>query len=66
MTRHQEDPDPQGKKRSEKENTVGSKEKIRKEDSCRCKEVSKKSVPGMFKLMLDDLAFWRKLNKREK
>jgi hypothetical protein len=30
------------------------------EDDCRCKEVSKKSMPELIKLMLDDLAFWKK------
>ena len=27
---------------------------------CRCKEVSKKSFPEMIKLMISDLAFWKK------
>ncbi len=31
------------------------------EDSCRCKEVSKKTIPQMLKLMLSDLAFWKKV-----
>jgi len=30
------------------------------EDSCRCKEVSKKTIPEMFRLMISDLAFWKK------
>lgn len=34
------------------------------EDSCRCKEVSKKTVPEMLKLMMSDLAFWKKSGKR--
>jgi hypothetical protein len=29
-------------------------------DSCRCKEVSKKTIPQLLKLMLSDLAFWKK------
>ncbi len=29
-------------------------------DSCRCEEVSKKTLPEMLKLMLSDLAFWKK------
>jgi hypothetical protein len=30
------------------------------DDTCRCKEVSKKTIPQMLKLMLSDLAFWKK------
>ena len=30
------------------------------EGECRCKEVSKKTLPEMIKLMVDDLAFWKK------
>lgn len=29
-------------------------------ESCRCKEVSKKSLPELFRMMLRDLAFWKK------
>ncbi|HET6515323.1 MAG TPA: hypothetical protein VFG09_09215 [Thermodesulfovibrionales bacterium] len=29
-------------------------------DSCRCKEVSKKTPLELLKLMIDDLAFWKK------
>ncbi len=32
-------------------------------EECRCKEVSKKTFPEMMKLMLDDLAFWKKEKK---
>jgi len=35
------------------------------EDSCRCKEVSKKTIPEMLKLMLSDLAFWKKAKGRK-
>ncbi len=34
------------------------------EDTCRCKEVSKKTLPEMFKLMLGDLAFWKRRGKQ--
>ena len=27
---------------------------------CRCREVSQKTAPELIKLMVDDLAFWRK------
>ncbi len=29
-------------------------------DNCRCKEVSRKTVPEMIRLMIKDLTFWRK------
>ncbi|MFO0753761.1 MAG: hypothetical protein U0411_10620 [Thermodesulfovibrionales bacterium] len=29
-------------------------------DECRCKEVAGKSLPGLLKLMMHDLAFWKK------
>ncbi len=29
-------------------------------ESCRCKEVSKKSPREMLKLMIDDMSFWKK------
>jgi hypothetical protein len=32
------------------------------DDSCRCKEVSKKTIPQMLKLMIKDLAFWKKVH----
>ena len=31
-----------------------------KEDACRCKEASKMSPGQLFKLMVSDLAFWKK------
>ena len=30
-------------------------------DSCRCKEASKMSAGELFKLMMSDLAFWKKM-----
>ena len=33
------------------------------EEDCRCKDVSRKSVPELFKLMVSDLAFWKKDKK---
>ena len=29
-------------------------------DDCRCKEVSEKTLPEMFRLMIKDLSFWKK------
>ena len=30
------------------------------EDDCRCKEVSKKTAPELLRVMIGDLAFWKK------
>jgi hypothetical protein len=30
------------------------------EESCRCKEVAKKTPREMLRLMIDDMAFWKK------
>jgi len=35
------------------------------EIECRCKEVSKKTLPEMIKLMISDLAFWKKTKGRK-
>lgn len=29
-------------------------------ESCRCKETSKKSLPDLLKVVIDDLSFWKK------
>ena len=33
------------------------------EESFRCQEVSKKTVPELLKIMVSDLTFWKKRNK---
>ena len=33
------------------------------DDSCRCKETSKMSPQELLKLMMNDLAFWKKTKK---
>ena len=33
------------------------------EEDCRCKDVSRMTVPELFKLMVSDLAFWKKDKK---
>lgn len=30
------------------------------EDDCRCKEAKEKTIPELLKIMLQDLAFWKK------
>jgi hypothetical protein len=44
----------------EKEKTRKQEEGGPDEESCRCKEVSKKTPTEMLKLMINDLAFWKK------
>ena len=53
-----------GKGPSEKGEKDGRKKEDVSEDTCRCKEVSKKTVPDMLRLMVSDLAFWRRAGKR--
>jgi hypothetical protein len=36
---------------------------VDKDDSCRCKEASKMSPGELFKLMMSDLAFWKRTKK---
>ncbi len=50
---------------SEKENVKKGKFSERQlkketEESCRCKEVAKKTPREMLKFMIDDMAFWKK------
>jgi hypothetical protein len=33
------------------------------QNACRCREVSKKSLPELLKLMAGDLAFWKKTKR---
>ena len=35
------------------------------EITCRCKEVSKKTLPELLRLMIKDLAFWKKPKEHE-
>ena len=34
-------------------------------ENCRCKEISQKTVPEMLKLMISDVAFWKKPRARK-
>jgi hypothetical protein len=63
MVREQQPSDGPGKGRPEKDKTDGNDGAVT-EDSCRCKEVAKKTLPEMLKLMVSDLAFWKKSGKR--
>jgi hypothetical protein len=61
MTADQRHADDKGKSSEEREKPTEKDEVDISEDSCRCKEVSKKTIPEMLKLMLNDLAFWKKV-----
>jgi hypothetical protein len=45
------------------EKTAASKAGADKDDACRCKEASEMSPVELFKLMVSDLAFWKKAKK---
>jgi len=48
------------------QNTTEEREKGKSADEdCRCKEVSEKTFPDMFRLMIRDLSFWKKTKKRK-
>jgi len=63
MTRHQRQHED-----SDKRDDAHSGERKMEEGSdivCRCKEVSKKTFPEMIRLMISDLAFWKKTKGRK-
>lgn len=60
MTRYHQQSADSDKKPLEKERPEEPEAEGGSEDSCRCKEVSKKTFPEMLKLMISDLAFWKK------
>ena len=49
-----------GKQSSEDEKRPDAGHKDSDEDACRCKEAAKKTPLELLKLMLNDLAFWKK------
>ncbi|MDH4231062.1 MAG: hypothetical protein OEW04_03415 [Nitrospirota bacterium] len=63
MTQHRRHPDDSDKR----DNTHSGDRKTEGDDDiiCRCKEVSKKTFPEMIRLMISDLAFWKKTKARE-
>ena len=50
---------------AEKQETEERKETDNPEDNCRCKEVSKKTLPEMLRLMISDLSFWKETKGRK-
>lgn len=62
MTGHQSYSGDKSKSSAEREKPAEREAGDVGEDSCRCKEVSKKTIPQMLKLMLNDLAFWKKVH----
>jgi hypothetical protein len=65
MTQQRRQSDGSGKKPIEKENFDEREAGEGAEITCRCKEVSKKTVSGMLRLMISDLAFWKKTKGNE-
>ena len=60
MTEDQRHSDEPEKTTLEKKDAGGQQAKQEDETICRCKEVSKKTLPEMFMLMIGDLAFWKR------
>jgi hypothetical protein len=54
-----------GKKPLEKEKPPEREAGEESEESCRCKEVAKKTPLDLLKLMVSDLAFWKKAKGRK-
>jgi hypothetical protein len=48
---------------SENENMIGESQAQAAGDLCRCKETALMKPRQLFRLMLDDLAFWKKAKK---
>jgi hypothetical protein len=38
----------------------GKKSSLKNQGNCRCKDISEKSYPELFKVMVKDLTFWKK------
>lgn len=49
-----------GKEKEPAESKAG----VSKDDACRCKEASEKTPRELLRLMISDLAFWKKAKKR--
>jgi len=60
MTRQKQNYDSSGKRPDEKGKIAEQEAGEAGEISCRCKEVSKKTLPELIRLMIKDLAFWKK------
>jgi len=65
MKKHKEPAVGSGKGIVEKEKFPEKRLKEENEENCRCKEVAKKTPREMLRLMIDDMAFWKKA-KRQK
>ena len=65
MTRQKENYDSSGKRPDGKGTPADQKEGDAGEITCRCKEVSKKTLPELLSLMIKDLAFWKKAKTRK-
>lgn len=63
MTKHREQTAEPDKKTLEGQTSAGNELGKAGEDDCRCKEVSKMKPSDMFKLVINDLAFWRKAKR---
>jgi hypothetical protein len=62
VTRHQEIVNPAGGQGNEKK-PAEAQAGAGKDDACRCKETSQMTPRELLKLMMNDLAFWKKEKK---
>ena len=65
MTRQKQNYDSSDKRPDEEGKTVEQEAGEAGEITCRCKEVSKKTLPELLRLMIKDLAFWKKDKTRK-
>lgn len=63
VARHKETGHPAGGQANKKE-PAETQAGAGKDDACRCKETSQMTPRELLKLMLNDLAFWKKEKKR--
>jgi hypothetical protein len=60
MTRQKQNYDSSDKSPDKKGKTAGQEAGEAGEISCRCKEVSEKTLPELLRIAIKDLAFWKK------
>jgi hypothetical protein len=60
MTQQKQNYESSGKKPVQKGQPAEQEADGAGEIACRCKEVSKKTLPELLRLMIKDLAFWKK------
>ena len=65
MTRQKQNYESSGKRPDEKGKPAEQEAGEAGEIICRCKEVSKKTLPELLRIMIKDLAFWKKAKEHK-